>query len=278
MTSTWHLIPTGRVWVDPGGPFGLVPRSLWSRTQQPNEHGLVPMDLTCLLIFSEGKTILVDTGLGDKLNEKGIRQWNLEHPQGTLLENLATHGVRPQDVDIVLDTHLHGDHCSGNTTLVEGQLVATFPKAEYWVQRLEFADAMHTNDRTRATYLPENYVPLWEQGKLRLLHGDIQVTKDVRCIVTPGHTRAMQCILYEGDTKPLLYVADLASYAVHMERRAWVTAYDVEPLESIRTKGHWQQWALDTGATLVFEHDTTLPLGTLTQDSEGKLKVLATSG
>jgi glyoxylase-like metal-dependent hydrolase (beta-lactamase superfamily II) len=273
--AEWHLIPSGRVWVDPGGPFGLVPRALWGRTQQANEHGLVPMDLTCMLIFSEGKTILVDTGLGDKLDEKGVRQWNLEYPQGRLLENLAAHGVRPQDVDIVLDTHLHGDHCSGNTTLIDGQLAATFPKAEYWVQRLEFADAMHTNERTRATYLPENYVPLWEQGKLRLLHGDTQVTKEVRCVVTPGHTRAMQCILYEGDPRPLLYVADLTSYAVHMERRAWVTAYDVEPLETIRTKGYWQDWALETQATLVFEHDTTMPLGTLTRTSEGKLKVQA---
>lgn len=275
MASEWHLIPTGRVWVDPGGPFGLVPRVLWSRSQQTNEHGLVAMDLTCLLIISDGKTILVDTGLGDKLNDKGVRQWNLEYPQGTMLENLAAHGVRPQDVDIVLDTHLHGDHCSGNTTLADGALVATFPNAEYWVQRLEFADAMHTNERTRATYLPENFVPLWEQGKLRLLHGDTQVTKDVRCVVTPGHTRAMQCVLYEGDSTPLLYVADLASYAVHMERRAWVTAYDVEPLETIRTKGYWQDWALETKARLVFEHDTTMPVGTLTQDADGKLKVKA---
>jgi glyoxylase-like metal-dependent hydrolase (beta-lactamase superfamily II) len=273
----WHLIPTGRVWVDPGGPFGLVPRSLWSKTQQVNENGYVPMNLTCLLIISEGKTILVDTGLGDKLNEKGIRQWGLEHPDGTLLENLAKHGVRPQDVDIVLDTHLHSDHCSGNTTIVDGKVVPTFSKAEYWVQRLEFADAMHTDERTRATYLAENFVPVWEAGQLRLLHGDTQVTKEVRCAVTPGHTRGHQCVLAEGGERPLLYVADLASYAVHLERRAWVTAYDVEPLENIRTKGRWQQWALDTEAALVFEHDSTMPLGQLTRDADGKLKVVGTN-
>jgi glyoxylase-like metal-dependent hydrolase (beta-lactamase superfamily II) len=269
----WHLIPTGRVWVDPGGPFGLVPRSLWSKTQQVNEHGLVPMNLTCLLIISEGKTILVDTGLGDKLNEKGVRQWGLEHPEGSMLENLAKHGVRPQDVDIVLDTHLHSDHCSGNTTIQDGKVVPTFPKAEYWVQRLEFADAMHTDDRTRATYLAENFVPVWESGQFRLLHGDTQVTKDVRCVVTSGHTRGHQCVLIESGAQPLLYVADLASYATHMERRAWVTAYDVEPLENIRTKGRWQQWAVDTQATLVFEHDSTMPLGRLVKTEEGKLKV-----
>lgn len=272
-----HILSDGLTLADGGGFFGVVPRTLWQRVIAPNDQNQVPCDTRALLIESDAGLILVDTGLGDKLNEKGMRQWNLEYPQGTMLENLATHGVRPQDVDIVLDTHLHGDHCSGNTTLADGALVATFPKAEYWVQRLEFADAMHTNERTRATYLPENFVPLWEQGKLRLLHGDTQVTKDVRCVVTPGHTRAMQCVLYEGDSTPLLYVADLASYAVHMERRAWVTAYDVEPLETIRTKGYWQDWALETQARLVFEHDTTMPVGVLTQDTEGKLKVKAVS-
>ena len=108
--AEFHIIPTGQVWVDPGGPFGLVPRSLWSRVQKPNEDGLVPMSLNCLLIISEGKVILVDNGLGDKLSEKGIRQWGLEYPQGTMVENLAKYGVRPQDVNIMLDTHLHADH------------------------------------------------------------------------------------------------------------------------------------------------------------------------
>jgi len=273
----WQIIPTGQVWVDPGGPFGLVPRTLWSKHQKPNEQNLVPMSLNCLLVHSEGKTILVDTGLGDKLNEKGIRQWGLEHPQGSLIENLAKRGVQPEDVDIVIDTHLHADHCSGNTTIVDGKVQTTFPKAEYWVQRLEWADAMHIDERTRSTYLFENYVPIWENGQFRLLHGDVKVTNEVRCAVTPGHTRGHQCVLLEGGERPVLYVADLTSYAVHMERRAWVTAYDVEPLENIRTKGYWQGWALENKALLVFEHDTTMPLGELVKDEEGKYKVQAVS-
>jgi glyoxylase-like metal-dependent hydrolase (beta-lactamase superfamily II) len=273
MNTEWHIIPTGRVWVDPGGPFGLVPRTLWSRVQQPNEKNLIPMNLNCLLIISEGKVILVDNGLGDKLNEKGIRQWGLEYPDGTMVENLAKHGVKLADVNIMIDTHLHSDHCSGNTTFANGKLAATFPNAEYWVQRLEWADAMHPDERTRSTYLSDNYFPIWESGKFHFLHGDAQVTKEVRCVVTPGHTRGHQCVLIEGGERPLLYVADLASYAVHMERRAWVTAYDVEPLENIRTKSRWQQWALENKALLVFEHDTTMPLGELTKDDEGKLKV-----
>ncbi len=269
----WHIIPAGTTWVDPGGPFGLVPKTLWSRVQTADERGLLPMCLNCLLIRSEGKTILVDNGLGDKLDAKGIRQWGLEYPQGTLIENLAKHGVKPEDIDIMLDTHLHADHCSGNTMLRDGKLVPTFPNAEYWVQRVEFAEAMHTDGRTRATYLPENFVPIWETGLFRLLHGDTQVTGEVRCAVTPGHTRGLQCVIIEAGERPLLYVGDLASYAVHFERRAWVTAYDVEPLETIRTKAVWQEWAVQTKALLLFEHDTTMAVGELLEVEEGKYKV-----
>jgi glyoxylase-like metal-dependent hydrolase (beta-lactamase superfamily II) len=271
MAASWHIIPTGTSWADPGGPFGLVPKVLWSRVQTPNEHNLLPMCMNCLLIHSEGKTILVDNGLGDKLDEKAIRQWGLYYPEGTLLENLAKHGVKPEDVDIVIDTHLHADHCSGNTTVKDGALVPTFPNAEYWVQRLEFADAMHTNSRTRATYLPENFVPVWQAGRFRFLHGDAQVTNEVRLVVTPGHTRGLQCVIIEGE-RPVFYVTDLASFAVHFERTAWVTAYDVEPLENIRTKARWQEWALENKALVVFEHDTQVPMGELVEQ-EGKLKV-----
>lgn len=273
MAVSWHLIPSGTSWADPGGPFGLVPKTLWSKYQTPNEDNLLPMCMNCLLIISESKVILVDNGLGDKLDDKAIRQWGLHYPDGTLIENLAKHGVKPEDVDIVIDTHLHSDHCSGNTTLKDGELVPAFPNAEYWLQRVEFADAMHPNQRTGATYLPENYVPVWQAGKFRLLHGDAQVTSEVRCVVAPGHTRGTQVVIVETGDRPMLYVNDLASFAVHFERRAWVTAYDVEPLENIRTKGYWQQWALDNRALLIFEHDTAIPVGELVKDAEGKLKV-----
>src|SRR3989304_7822770 len=161
------ILPAGTTWVDPGGPFGLVPRALWSRHQMADERGLLPMSLNCLLVLSEGKTILVDNGLGDKLEDKMIRQWGLESPDGTLIETLAKQGVKPEDIDIMLETHLHSDHCSGNTTLRDGKLQATFPNAEYWVQRVEFSDAMHPNGRTGATYLPENFVGSWGAGRCR---------------------------------------------------------------------------------------------------------------
>jgi glyoxylase-like metal-dependent hydrolase (beta-lactamase superfamily II) len=274
MTTSYQIIPTGRVWVDPGGPFGLVPRLLWKKYQIPNEQGLLPMDLNSLLIYSDGKSILVDTGLGDKLDQKAAYNWGLEYPQGTLLENLATFGVQPRDVDIVINTHLHSDHCGGNTRIVDGKLQPTFPRARHLVQRMEWADAMNPNVRTRNTYLKNNFLPIWTQGLFHFLRGDTQVTNNVRAVITPGHTPGHQSIIIETEKRPVIFLGDLASYAVNMERSAWVTAYDVEPLETITTKQYWQSWALKHDAFLVFEHDTTLPLGRLVRNEKGRLQVL----
>lgn len=269
----WNILRTGRVKVDAGGPFGLVPRALWVKGLKPDEHNLVSMDLNCLLVHSDGKVIVVDTGLGDKLDKGAQRNWNIEYPDGSLLDNLKELGVAPEDVDIVIDTHLHWDHCGGNTHIEDGQVVPTFPQAEYWVQYVEWADAMHPDARTRATYLLDNYRPVWERGQFHFLYGDTQVTDEVRCVMTRGHTRGHQSVIIETGDKPVMYLADLSTYAIHFARPAWVTAYDVEPLENIATKKRWQKWALENEATLVFEHDTQTTLGRLLRDEDGKLRV-----
>ncbi|MEW6579128.1 MAG: MBL fold metallo-hydrolase [Chloroflexota bacterium] len=265
-----HLISDGVVWVDSGGVWGLVPRALWSRYLPPDEQSRVPMILTCLLVRAAGKTLVVDTGLGDKLNRRMADLWGLEHPRGTLLDGLARLGVAPADVDMVINTHLHADHCAGNTHVAPGgAIVATFPNAEYVVQRREFEDAMHPNERTRATYFPDNYAPLHEPGQLRLLDGDTTLLPGVRAVVTPGHTPGHQSVLFESGGQSALFVADLASYAVHFERLAWMTAYDVEPLVTLETKRRWQQWALDSGGLLIFQHDTQIAAAHFVESERG---------
>jgi glyoxylase-like metal-dependent hydrolase (beta-lactamase superfamily II) len=255
-----HIVSDGQIWSDAGGPFGLVPRVLYEKVLRPNEVNKIPMKLNCMLIRSEGMTILIDTGLGQKLSPEASALWGLERPEGGLLQALERHGVSAGDVDLVIDTHLHSDHCSGNTRFEGERLVATFPRAEYWVQRLEWADASHRDARTRATYFPENFVPLWEAGKLRLLHGDTQVTRHLRCVVTPGHTRGHQSILLQSEEWSGIYVADMASYAIHMSKPAWLTSYDVLPIENIRTKEVWRQWAIEQEAWLFFEHDPEITI------------------
>lgn len=269
----WAIVSDGRVWVDAGGPFGLVPRLLYESILTPTTDNTIPMDLNCLLLRSEGQTILVDTGLGDKLSPEAQARWGIERPAGGLLDQLADHGVVPADIDLVLNTHLHTDHCGGNTRLLDDEEIPTFPNAEYWVQRVEWSEASHPDARTRGTYFPDNFQPLSRRGQLRLLHGDVQVTKHIRCVVTPGHTRAHQSILLQSGSWNGLYVADMASYAVNIERIAWLTAYDVLPLENVATKSRWQRWAVANDAWLFFEHDPEIKIAQLHEEA-GRLKAV----
>ncbi len=257
------LLSDGITHTDAGGFFGLVPRVLYQAEHPPAADNRLPASLNCILIRSNGLTVLVDTGLGEKLTPLEIERWGLERPQGSLRAALERCGVAPSDVDIVINTHLHWDHCGGNTCLVGDQVVPAFPRAEYWVQHAEWAEASHPDARTRGTYLADNFAPLFRSGQLRLLHGDTRLDDHVSCVVTRGHTRAHQSVLLESDGWQGLFVGDMASFAIHMTRTAWLTAFDVEPLENVRTKTRWQRWALESGAWLFFEHDVRMPVARL---------------
>ena len=270
-----NLVSDGIVWLDGGGTFGLVPRTIWKKLLSPDEFNRVPLGLYCLLIHSQGKNILVDTGLGDHLSAKQRQIYGLTRPSGGLIQALARLGLSPGEIDIVINTHLHADHSGGNTTRWDGneELVPTFPKAEYWIQQREWADAAFPNERTRAVYLSQNFLPLKEGGQLRLLNGNTEVTSEVRTVITRGHTRAHQSVVIESEGEVVLYTGDLATLAVHFERLPWVTAYDVEPLETIETKRRWRQWALERNARIIFPHDTKTPLARLRQVAGGRMEL-----
>lgn len=266
-----HLINDVSYLSDPGGPFGLVPRALWSKVLPPVDDYFVPMCQVCLLVRAGGRTILVDTGQGTKLSERQISFGHMRG-HGGLMRGLAALNVRPEDVDLVINTHLHGDHCGGNTHWAQGsteQVVPSFPNAEYVVQRREFEDAMQPNERTRATYQPWNYAPLLQNGQMRLLDGDMELLPGIHAIVTPGHTPGHMSVRFESGGHHAAFLCDMATFAVHFERLGWMTAFDVEPLITLETKRHWQAWAIETAATLIFVHETQRPVGYLTQTEKG---------
>lgn len=266
-----HLIDDSDYWVDPGGPFGLVPRALWSRHFPSGDDGLVPMASNCLLVQTAGRNIVVDTGYGHKMPEKQRDILRLSRPKGDLSDGLARLGLAPGDIDLVIDTHLHADHVSGNTNFDDaGNIVPVFPNAEYVVQQREYEDACRPNERTRATYLAENFVPLVESGRMRLLEGDTELAPGVRGVVTPGHTPGHMSVVFESGGQAAVQLCDMATYAVHFERLGWMTAYDVEPLITLETKREWQQWALEHDALLFFPHDPVRRAGKLTQDEAGR--------
>lgn len=259
-----NLVSDGILKADGGGMFGLVPRSSWSKITSPDDNNLVPMALHSLLIRAGGQTLVVDTGVGTR-PDLIQRVWGgeIQRPYGGLLDGLARLGVAPEDVDVVIDTHLHGDHCSGNVRLEDGQLVPTFPNAEYVVQRVEYAEAAFPNERTRNTYFADNFKPLYEAGQMRLLDGDTEIVPGVRCVITRGHTRAHQSVVIQQGDESAIFVCDMASMSVHFERLAWVTAYDVEPLENIESKRTWRRWAAEHDALIIFPHDPFVPVARL---------------
>lgn len=258
------IVSDGVMHVDGGGVFGLVPRAVWERVEPPDELNRVACPLNCLLLISEGKRILVDTGLGEKLTAK--QEANYGREDGSLLlANLARAGFQPEHIDLVINTHLHADHCGGNTCRLGDRIVDTFPNAEYWIQRQEWADAQYPNERTRAAYLAENLPP---PERVCLLDGDTRVTGEIRCIVTRGHTRSHQSVLIESRGEKALYVGDMAGRAVYLEKLAWIPAYDLEPLETLETKRRIREWAVEENAWLIFEHDPHIECGRMKKDGE----------
>ena len=266
----YHLVSDGITWLDGGGTFGVVPRVVWAKMLPPDENNRIPLALSCLLLKVNNKTILIDTGLGNKLSERHQAQYGLVRSDGGLLDNLAKLGVQPADIDIVVNTHLHADHCGGNThhDPQTNQLVPTFPNAEYWIQRQELADASYPNERTRATYYAENFSVLKETGQLKIISGDTPVLAGVKTVIARGHTRSHQCVIIESEGDLGFFVADLASNQIALARTAWVSAYDVEPLETIEAKRYWQHWAAENQATILFQHDAELKTARLHR--EGK--------
>jgi glyoxylase-like metal-dependent hydrolase (beta-lactamase superfamily II) len=264
-----ELIPLsdGTTWWDGGGSFGLVPRVRWEKLLPPDAQNRVPMALRCLLVRTPQATILVDAGMGDKVTREMAEQQDfaLERPNGWLVDDLARHGVEPLDVDLVILTHLHADHCGSSTRILDGQLVPTFPRAKYWVQQREWDDAHHPNERTRATYLSANFDPLEASGQLCLLNGEAPITRGVRVAVAPGHTAGMQAIVIEppGSGQAVVFLSDLAFFRWHLERLAWVSAYDLDPMTTIETKRRWQRWLAERQAIIVFQHDPQVPVGRL---------------
>ncbi len=258
------IVSDGVMHVDGGGVFGLVPRAVWERVEPPDELNRVACPLNCLLLISEGKRILVDTGLGEKLTAK--QEANYGREDGSLLlANLGRAGFQPEHIDLVINTHLHADHCGGNTCRFGDGIVDTFPNAEYWIQRQEWADAQYPNERTRAAYLAENLRP---PERVCLLDGDTRVTGEIRCIVTRGHTRSHQSVLIESRGEKALYVGDMAGRAVYLEKLAWIPAYDLEPLETLETKRRIRDWAVEENAWLIFEHDPHIECGRMKKDGE----------
>lgn len=269
-----HIVSDGRQLVDGGGFFGLVPRVLWERVIRPDDKNRIPVQMRSLLVQSSAGLILVDTGQGDKLTARDRRNFGMDDTSRRLAADLGRAGFSPEDVDIVLMTHLHGDHAGGCTHWgdpadPDSEAVPSFPNARYLVQRLEMADASFPNERTRGTYFPQNWEPLRRSGQLEIVDGDQDLAAGVRTVTVPGHTDSIQAVWVEDAGHSLLFLGDACSWAAHLDRLAWVPSFDLDPMRSIEGKRALRLQALEKNALLVFQHDGQIVTGRLTEGARG---------
>ena len=210
----FHIFSAGSVYLDGGAMFGVVPKPMWEKKCQPDARNRIALAMNCLLISVGGKRILVETGAGEKTQPKLRDIYSLGEPQ--LLPRLCDYGVAPEDIDIVIDTHLHFDHCGGNTRIEKDKAVPTFPNAQYFVQKGEYEHALNPNERDRASYFDSNFVPLEQSGQFRLLEGDQQIVPGVEVVRAPGHNADMQCVKLTGGGKTAFLLADLVPMTAHL--------------------------------------------------------------
>jgi glyoxylase-like metal-dependent hydrolase (beta-lactamase superfamily II) len=273
-----HAIHAGEQRLDGGAMFGVVPKPLWERRIAPDERNRIPLAMRCLLVEHELGLVLIDTGAGNKENAKFHDIYGVENGgadgRTRLEDGLRELGFAPDQVVLVINTHLHFDHAGGNTWRdASGALRPTFPNARYVVQRGEFHYATHTNERTAASYFPHNFVPVAERGLFDFVDGDSELAAGIRLMRTPGHTPHHQGVVLESAGERAFYIADLAPTVAHLPL-PWIMGYDVEPLVTLETKRRILKRAVDEGWLVVFEHDARIPWGRVAHD--GKAYALLT--
>jgi len=268
-----HAIQAGGQLLDGGAMFGIVPKPLWERRIAPDARNRIQLGMRCLLIEHETGPILIDTGAGNKEDPKFYDIYGVENagtPGPTCLEDgLRAVGVAPDDITLVINTHLHFDHAGGNTTRDAGGAIRpTFPNARYVVQEGEYRYATNTNERTAGSYFNHNFVPLHDAGQFDFVTGEREIVAGIRVLPTPGHTPHHQSILIESGGERALFIADLAPTASHLPL-AWIMGYDVEPLVTLETKRAILTKAAREGWLVIFEHDATVASGKVKLDGKG---------
>jgi len=262
-----HLLVAARMKFDGGLVFGVVPKVVWERYKPADERNLVEMACVGLIVRKEGRVILCETGIGTKLDEKRARQVDLREPEGALLA-LKRLGIRPDEVDVVLSTHLHWDHAGGFTRLGPGGGVeVTFPKAKHFVQRSEWDFALNCDPRSRAAYLADDFVPVADAGLVEFVDGDAEILPGVELRLTGGHTLCNQIVIFRAGDMAAAMTGDLVGTRPQL-RRAWNSGGDLDVVRALAEKGRLLEEAAARRWLLVLGHETEQPAGYLTAAGE----------
>jgi len=261
-----HIVSDGAFGLDGGQMFGVVPKPLWERKAAADERNRIRLSLTCLLIRTGRQNILVETGIGDKFDAKFRDIYDVQHPP-TLLARLHELGHEPEDIDIVINTHLHFDHCGWNTRRLDGKTVPTFPRARYFIQRGEWQCALKPTERDRASYIEEFFRAAEPQTEF--LDGDTEIVPGIRLEVVPGHTRHLQCVRVESGNECAFFISDTVPTAAHLAY-PWIMSFDLYPLETLAGKKRLLPELARQEAIVIFPHDPNVPWGRLSE-TNGKI-------
>jgi glyoxylase-like metal-dependent hydrolase (beta-lactamase superfamily II) len=254
--------------LDGGAFFGVVPKVMWSKKVAADEKNYVQAGLNSLLIRTGKHTVLVETGMGKKLSERMIKFYG---QPAQLLANLAAGGVAPEDIDVVINSHLHFDHCGWNTVLgADGKATPTFRRAKYYAPEGEWEYARHPSERDAISYIPENYDPLVESGQMTLLKGGEEIVPGISVKTFPGHTARMQAVIVESGGKTACYISDLIPTTAHIDL-TWGMGFDLYPLQTIESKKQYYAKAVPEKWLTVFTHDPKTPWAYVERDGAGKM-------
>ena len=255
--------------VDGGAMFGVVPKVLWTRVYKSDENNLIVLTLRSLVIETDGHVILVDTGWGDKQDEKFFRHVHQHNGEG-LIEGLNKRGYQPEDITDVFLTHLHADHCGGavKSKKTGTGYEITFPNAIHHVSRTQWEWALKNNPREEDSFLEENFLPLHECGRLNLVDEEGELFKDFSVMICSGHTPGLMVLKIKVNGKTLVYTGDLIPTTAHIPL-IWNMSYDIESLKTIEEKSRLLTEALENNHILVFQHDEHTECCTLEMTPKG---------
>ena len=269
-------VTDGHFRLDAGSLFGVVPRVVWEKRVTPDERNRMRLAVRCLLVRNGKRTILIDSGQGNKYSEKFRERYAVEQPV-TLMDNLRRQGVRPEDVTDVINCHLHFDHAGWNTIREggkeDGRLIPNFPNARYWSQRGEWERAHRfRTERDQASFEPNDFIPL-EQPRWEMVEGERAVTPGIEVLPVPGHSLYTQAVLIQAGDQKVAFLGDLMP-TVHHVPYAWIMAFDLNPTETLATKRRILPRAVREKWICVFDHDPDVPAGRIVEEKGDVLGVV----
>jgi glyoxylase-like metal-dependent hydrolase (beta-lactamase superfamily II) len=252
--------------LDGGAFFGVVPKIIWSTKVTADEDNFVSAGLNSVVVRTGRETVLIETGIGNKLPDPMVKIYG---QPAELLGNLEAAGISPEDVDIVINTHLHFDHCGWNTVRRGDGVISTFSKAKYYVQRGEWEHA-HAGERDGVSYLSKNYDPLVESGQMQLLEGDQEIVPGISVRVFPGHTRDMQAVIISSGGQTACYISDLIPTTAHLDLN-YVMGFDLYPLQTIESRKRYYAQSIPEKWLTMFTHDPNVPWAYVEKNERGRM-------